>query len=181
MTVLEFFASVIDSLAWPALVGFIVYLARDQVVQLVGRLSRFKYKEIEAEFRQALEDIEVIRGEAIEGEIVEVKQEGTITLDELADVSPRAAIMEAWIKIEMATRDFYESIGLERRLSYRGLREVPNEHQRQIEPVMGAYKELRQLRNKAAHSSDFDLSADIAREYIAVASQVETALRKAAG
>jgi hypothetical protein len=89
--------------------------------------------------------------------------------------------MEAWVKIEKATRDFYESIGLERRVSYRGLREVPNQHLRQIEPVMGAYNELRHLRNKAAHSSDFDLSADIAREYIVVASQVETALKNAAG
>lgn len=182
MTFLEFLAALVDSLAWPALVGYVIYLLRDSFAALLRRLSSVKYKELEAQFREALSEIKLPQ-EPASAESLSLEDEpsrpDTVSLIELADVSPRVAVMEAWIKIEHATRDYLESAGLDRRYSYQGLRRLPKSDRSKLEPILMPYQELRILRNKAAHGLESDLTPDVARDYIRVASEVEKAIRAA--
>ena len=163
------FASIIDSLAWPTLVGIVIFLLRDSFNQLLQRLSRFKYKDVEANFNERLNDLQPTESIATETERLVPDGDNTVTLLELADISPRGAILEAWIKIESSTRGFLESVGMERRKYYQGLRRLSPEHLSKIEQVIHPYEELRILRNEAAHSSDFDLTPETARRYIETA------------
>ena len=182
MNFLEFLAALLDSLAWPALVGYIIYLLRDSFATLLRRLSSFKYKELEAQFRETLSEIDLPQEPASPERLSpeeEPSRPDTVSLIELADVSPRAAVMEAWIKIEHATRDYLESAGLERRFAYQGLRRLPASARSKLKPILNPYHELRILRNKAAHGLEFDLTPDVARDYIRVASDVEKAIRSA--
>lgn len=172
MNFLEFLASAIDSLAWPILVGSIIYILRNPVGKLLDRVSRFKYKDLEAEFRERLEDIRPEDEEITETEPVDATNRETVFLSELAQVSPRAAIMEAWIKVEMATQNYLESAGLEKKYSYQGLRRLPSNVLNPIEHILTQYQELRLLRNKAAHASDFDLDSSSAREFIRISGYV---------
>lgn len=179
LSFLEFLASVIDSLAWPVLVGFIVFLLRSPVAKLLDRLSRFKYKDLEAEFRDKLEDLKASSETEPAGESSVDPSANSISLQELAEVSPRAAIMEAWIKIERATENYLVSSGLEKKYSYQGLRRLPNNYKDPIEHILTAYQELRLLRNKAAHASDFELNTGSAQEYVQVSNYVVRELKKA--
>lgn len=173
------FASIIDSLAWPTLVGIVIFLLRDSFNQLLQRLSRFKYKDVEANFNERLNDLQPTESIATETERLVPDGDNTVTLLELADISPRGAILEAWIKIESSTRGFLESVGMERRKYYQGLRRLSPEHLSKIEQVIHPYEELRILRNEAAHSSDFDLTPETARRYIETATWVEQTIKEA--
>lgn len=179
MNSLGLFASIVDSLAWPALFGLVVFSFKDSIVQLLQRLSRFKYKNLEADFIETLDDLPPIDETKKDAENLVPIVDNTITLLELADISPRVAILEAWAQIESSTRRFLESVGIERRKYYAGLRKLPHEYLQEIEQIVQPYEELRMLRNKAAHSGDFDLSPEVARRYIEKATWVEQTIRKA--
>lgn len=173
---LEFIASLVDSLAWPGLIAYLVFLFKGPLSALLNRLSSFKYKELEAEFRETLAEIEMPQKELGQLAPTQISHAESVTLAELADTSPRAAVMESWIRIERATAKFLESIGLDKRMSYQGLRRLPSEHLSRIEHILTPYQELRLLRNKAVHGVDADLSPKLAKEYIEVASKVERAI-----
>ena len=179
MNLLAFFAQLVDSLAWPVLVAWLAYGFRTPIARLLGRIKSLKYKELEAEFEQTLDEIEIIpapeRPVAIEEDIAR----DTITIIELADVSPRAAVMEAWIRIERATRTYLDSDGLKRRYSYQGLRRLPSDKLKPIESILSPYQELRLLRNKATYADDFDINPNVAKEYVEIAANIERVIREA--
>ena len=179
MKFLGIFASIVDSLAWPVLVGFVIFFLRDPVVQLLQRLSRFKYKDVEAEFKDGLDNLQPAGETELDSKVLDPADGDSITLLELAEISPRGAILEAWIQIESSTRRFLESIGIERRKFYEGLKKLPHENLQQIEQIVQPFEELRVLRNKAAHSAEFDLSPEVAKRYIDTATWVERAIREA--
>ena len=179
MNWLGLIASAIDSLAWPTLVGFVIFLLRNAIIQLIQRLSRVKYKDLEANFKQRLDDLHPHRGTAIDTNALDPDADNTVTLIELADISPRAAILEAWAKIEASIRLFLKSVGIKPRKYYQGLNKLPKEHSRKIEQIIHPLEELRILRNQAAQSADFDLSPEIARNYIDTAAWVERTIDQA--
>ena len=105
---LQFLASIIDSLAWPATVAAIVVLLRKPLGQILLTLTRLKYKDLEIDFRQQLKELE----EAAEA--IEVKpalpspdvggpKESKELLDEakrLASEFPEPAVAVAWSAVE---------------------------------------------------------------------------------
>ncbi len=52
---MEYLIALIDSLAWPAALVWIGYLFREEVHSLFGRVSKLKYKDIEAKFERKLD------------------------------------------------------------------------------------------------------------------------------
>lgn len=182
MSILEFVASIISSLAWPMLVGFSVYILRAPAGKLIARISKFKYGELEAEFREVLDDIKPIESKVSERAQLEQRESVSIDLEELADVSPRAAVMEAWILVEKATVEFCEADYFPlSRISYQGLFRASKEKNLDIEHLQTAYQEMRSLRNKVAHASDFDIKPGTARDYVKAAYFIssELGMRKA--
>src|SRR5258705_9206930 len=55
MSILQFIASLVNSLAWPLVALAIAILFRRQFAQILLKISRFKYKDVEIEFRRELE------------------------------------------------------------------------------------------------------------------------------
>src|SRR5258705_2036483 len=55
MSILQFIASLVNSLAWPLVALAIAILLRRQFAQILLKISRFKYKDVEIEFRRELE------------------------------------------------------------------------------------------------------------------------------
>jgi len=179
VSTLEFVAKVIDSLVWPALVAWLVYGFRSPIGTLIGRLSTLKYKDLEAEFEKRLDEIEPVAG-VVSAQITDTaEQQQTISLVELAEIAPRAAVLEAWIQIEKATREYLDSIGIERRLSYQGLRRLPDIHKAPLKPILPGYQELRLLRNIAAQAQDSDINADTAKSYVDIALWIAAEIRRA--
>ncbi|MDV6252713.1 hypothetical protein [Vibrio sp. EA2] len=133
--------------------------------KLLGRVSKFKYGEIEAEFQERLEKL--VSFEQSEEVKVGVDTAGTsVALEDLAETSPRAAVLEAWLKVQKATSAFCIANGFPQDISHQGLFKLARERNLDIDAFQTAHQELRLLRNKAVHATDSDITTATARQYI---------------
>lgn len=173
MNLLEFIASLVDSLAWPGVVCLFLWIFQERIGSLLSRLVRFKHKETELEFSEGIERLKreeqpALRDAAEEAEPNEQYQE----LLNIAEISPRAAVMEAWIKVETsaakaAVRAFPDLDEKLLRGPAQPLKLLENKVLDKSET--NEIRELRHLRNIAAHHEDFDLGGRPIEAYIDVA------------
>jgi len=175
---MELFVQLIIGLSWPIATVWIVYLLKGELQNLLRRLSNLKYKDIEAKFEHGLTKAEaqIITIEKTSPKSVTFNPEVNSVLEQLrriAQASPRAAIMEAWILIESAAgkSGFVQGAAIPRinaPLFADWL--VKNEKlpQGSVELIM----ELRKLRNQAAHIPDFALTYEEADRYLQLAAKL---------
>ncbi|WP_141699190.1 hypothetical protein [Candidatus Thiosymbion oneisti] len=175
------FIELIKILVWPVVVIWIVYLFKSNIDGLFSRLSYFKYKDAEAKFENELNNAEV-RAEKIKRS--ELKDRAIISkqeqLERIAEISPRAAIMEAWVMIETAGRN----AGIQKQIQFPG--SFPQQIRKHLgkqlsEESMTLIDNLLALRNKAAHLPEFTLSAGEAKRYLAMSSIAAGVLENAKG
>ena len=184
MGVLEFISSVFSALAWPIAVIFIVIVLRRPLRRLLSRLETFRGPGVEATFNREAGAARDEAASAVAGlpnvqKDDESKQEDLEYADllQLADVSPRAAILETWSRIEVA-------------LAEAGTKVPPNirrgalsfiltlEREGLISPEVGsALRRVRNLRNVAVHTPDLDISKESIVDYIESAKSIIRSLR----
>lgn len=171
--------ALISAIAWPAAAVWISYLFRDEIRGLASRVSRLKYKDVEATFESELKTAEEQAGAITQDARVPLPSPELVSkleqLERIADVSPRAAIMEAWLLIESAAGQsgfaqgaahprvnlwlFVDWLVKEGKLSPDSLKLVES---------------LRELRNKAAHLPEFSLGREEADRYLRLAVKIST-------
>ena len=188
MDFLSFLSNIIGSLAWPVILLVCFLLIRKPLVDLVPLIRILKYKEFEIEFGRKLEELEAQADRAdlpsippaAEG-LKELTPEAGYweTIERLSDVSPRAAIAEAWRRVEWALEDYFIKLGIERPPSYQGMVRVLRglgERSKLPLAAMSLFQELRVLRNRAVHARDFDFDSQKAIEFARLAERVISAL-----
>jgi len=166
-----FIANIISSTAWPAAFVIVVVILKQPITKILSYLTKVKYKDVELEFSQAVRELRKETEEALP-EFVEKRSEIEIDSAEiikLAEVAPRAAVIEAWRKVDNEAQECLKrhdaktegiqlrSCPLERALF---LEKIINEAQVEV------IKELRKLRNTAVHADEFSFSTEDAIEYI---------------
>lgn len=179
---MEYLVRIIDSTAWPLVFLVICYMLKEQLGLLVGRMSTFKYKDIEAKFEKDLakaeaaskniskeplpsQDQEFWKGMTLRGVMTQWEQ-----TKRLAQISPRAAILEAWLDVEVAIFSAARAAGIKADL-FHSMKFV----QKLVEigaishEVGESIKYLNQLRNSATHTTDFTLASSEAERYIDIA------------
>lgn len=175
MTRLEFIAAVIDSLAWPAVVIMTVVLLRRPLAGLLPLLRRVKYKELEVEFAQEVKELRQEAEAALPplpaGPPPQIPEEQALI--NLASVSPRSAVVEAWRLVESAARRGLEARGegMESGRPVSGPRLTRTLLQREMldNATRSVFDRLRMLRNQAVHAEDFLVDEASSREYIELA------------
>ncbi len=181
MNGLEFVASLVGSLAWPSFALIVFLLLRKPLKDLLPLLQRLKYKEIELEFRRRVEDVSAEVAEELPQVAADAVPPELEAMARMAEVSPRAAVLESWRRVEIA------AIEAARRLKLGPLTQKAGtlsrsaiwflEHDPTYDRSIGAVlRELRSLRNQAAHAPEFALSKDAALDYAASASRVASYL-----
>jgi hypothetical protein len=181
---LSFIASVVGSLAWPGAVVVLVLFLRRPIGALLPLLQRLKYKELELEFGRRVEEVKQQLAQELPPETVlaPAGEEGA-AIARLAEVSPRSAVLEAWRDVELAALEAARKIGGEafrhRTLTFQALR-ILERSESLDRNVIGVLRDLRGLRNEAAHAPDFALTKESAVEYAASASAVARYLRNVA-
>jgi hypothetical protein len=174
---LTFIAEMTKSLAWPLLLGTFLIALRKEVASLISDLRHLKYKDLEADFGKQIESMTVEADKAglpPAPKQISGKSETEYLLPEdrflrLAEVAPRAAIMEAWLDVESALRE----------LAKRHNKPV-DEHPYNIarsffqlgvlfRSDIKLFDELRSLRNSVVHHSAVEVSKENAIEYRDVA------------
>mgnify|MGYP001804252813 CR=1 FL=1 len=175
MNWLEFWASLVGSLAWPISAFAIAIAFRKQVLSLLERAHEVGFGDWKLKISQDFDDAEEVARtlppppETAEQALSEFRRR---RFSELVSISPNAAIMEEWREIETRLESMAERLGLDilSRKSplriMRALREAPVFPDSIVELI----EELRNIRNSAAHSRT--VTADDASRFRELSDQV---------
>ena len=185
MDALTFISELIKAVAWPATAVALVVLLRKPIVELIPLLRRLKYKELELEFAQEMSELKA-EVEAIakeKGEEASSIAPTSSNLLNLVAFSTRAAIMEAWLEVESVSVAVASSFwGQSPKETFRNMPRL-GEYLLQSKVIderqLSVFNKLRQLRNKAAHAQELDLSENDARSYVQLASDLVKHIREA--
>ena len=182
---METLTKLIDSLAWPLTTIILGFMFRKEFRQILKRFNKLKYKDFEASFEQEIAKIEN-RTEKLKEKPLEISQsfqeqyyKTYNRLLELSQVSPRAAISEAWREIEIVTSQFIESLGYNSTNTQMSkvLRNILAENNYPTS-IYQDYIDLRNLRNKAVHAEEFEISELGSEKYITTALDVILFIQK---
>lgn len=188
LTFLEAATALLAVLAWPTVVLILFFCLRVPVRGMLERLSRLKHGEIEAEFAIGLDRAtslapqvtNVIKPEEVTPHIDDADR--VESLFRLAKVSARGAVMDAWREVELAAVG--AALGKNRsprgplgRVSGIAAVEHMNAANDVTDAVLGLYRELRSLRNRA-NEDDFALAEADARRYVLLSLQLASFFRR---
>lgn len=174
---MEFVVTLLVGIAWPVAVVWVAYLFKDEIRALLHRMSQLKYKDVEAKFELGLAQAEA---KAIAIDIPKPfappSPEVTSKLESLrriADVSPGAAILEAWVLVEEAAgkSGFAQGAAQPRVNPYLFVEELVRLGKLPAGSE-GLLDQMRKLRNQAVHLPDFSISQDEADRYLELASKM---------
>lgn len=184
MDFLTFIVEVLKAVAWPATVVAIIYMLKGPISDLVPFLEELKYKDFALRFRKKLSEAKEEAPEEILKEkekTPEIKSRKESYL-ELANISPRSAILESWRFLEDSLLTVSKEKGLidakkhfigHSRIGHGLLHEgVISKEQFKL------FHRLRELRNQAAHAEEFSISYEDVVEYIELAMQLSAYVEK---
>ncbi len=147
------------------------------------QVRKLKYKDFEAEFG---DDVKKLKIEAIPSltivEAPRVPPRPDEKVWRLVDISPSAAVMEAWKEVEAAAKALIDRRGYKLdydidtpyRLVERVLEKTGIIEHRKLK----IFNELRRLRNKVAHAEGYEVTADQATDYIELAKSLSKYLEE---
>lgn len=169
---MEYAVKIIDSLAWPSVVLVLSFMFRRSLGLLTERMSKFKYKGVEANFGQELQKLE--------GEVKKLPTHTHLHHDKkywekmtarglftqweqikrISETSPKAAILEAWLDVEISvssaassanidTNEFSTAISQARKLMENG--HLPG-------GVWAIITDLNKIKRKVENAHDFSIS-----------------------
>lgn len=174
---MELLVTLLIGIAWPVAVVWIAYLFKGELQALLHRMSQFKYKDVEAKFEIGLAEAEA-KVTALEQSSPPALPRPEITsklelLRRIADVSPRAAIMEAWVLVEDAAgkSGFVQGATIPRVNPHLFVEELVR-LEKLPKGSDSLLDQMRRLRNQAAHLPDFSLNQDEADRYLQLASRM---------
>jgi len=176
MSAPEFIASV----AWPVVILAIAVMFRKPIVAaLASATGRLKAGPFEMAWEQAISTLEREVDQSPALSEYEVDDSASNKSRELVDVSPAAAIVEAYGRVEVALRNLLKMNdvqGNENAWSVRTLAGLARQHDLITGETEHAIDGLRVLRNLAAHGKGNDLSSQRAQEFVALADGVVFAI-----
>lgn len=178
MDTLTFISEMAKALAWPLAVVIILLIVRKPLINLIPFLQRLKYKDLELDFGRKVQELAA----KATGELP--SSEGARpNLTQIAYISPRAAVLEAWLELEAVAMDASKRHNLS--LTSREMRS-PLELGQALEKAgimdgrkLEIYHRLRNLRNAAAHATEFAFDPEVAIEYADLASRLVKHIQEA--
>lgn len=182
---ITFAAEVIKAIAWPVTVLIIFLILRPRLMALVPLIQRLRFQGVEVDFSRQVQELALeVRSK------LPPLPDGTDTQRPLRDhwmevsqFSPRAVVLEAWLQVEKAAVEAIRRHGVEMKSTDLRSPLILGQGLEQA-GILGdetavIYHQLRNLRNAAAHASDFSFTADSAIEYADLATRLTLYLRKA--
>lgn len=177
MDTFTFIVEMTKALAWPTAVAVTVYLLRTPLINLVPYIEELKYKDFELKFRRDISKAkEMFESEVMPSPELSRLLEEENTLIRVAEISPRAAVIESWMSLQNSLLDISLNLGqIDNKENFR-------EHSRVGHAMLDAkifnkndfnvYHKLRDLRNEATYAPDFAFNSQDAKEYVKLAMQL---------
>jgi hypothetical protein len=187
---LQFIASLIHSLAWPAAVIVLAALFRKPLKALLLNLSRFKYGNVEINFRHELAQIEAyaktIDLKPVPRQISSEPRTAEQILNEAArliDDFPEPAIALAWTAVEHELKSAATRLGLPSDYHSSGRYiDALQRHGYLDKETHEILRRIQNLRNMAVHggAAPATISSDEAREFVALTAAIVQRLKEIA-
>lgn len=175
-----------EILIWPIVVVVLAILFRRNISELITRVQRIKGEKWEIEIRDQIAQASETAKELLP-EIVNVETKKAITeinIQELAKTFPSAAVFEAWKLVEKAAKELIERKGYKHDYNidtpYKLIEDSLIKGHLADKQTGMLFHDLRQLRNKLAHSQGFTVSPDLASQYVELAIRLRDKLDKIA-
>jgi uncharacterized protein YutE (UPF0331/DUF86 family) len=155
----QFVAALVGSLAWPAVVGVLLYLLREQLTGLAERLQELSLPggmkaTFEKELRVGREIVEQIPSQPPPPQLAPPAPEEENKLYRLAIESPEGAIVLAYIDLEKKLRDIAIKLGMGPKVTnQRSIMEKLVERDLITREASRLFDSLRRARNSAAHAA----------------------------
>jgi len=173
MDALTFIAELTKAAAWPVATIILVVMFRGELRRLLSRIKKGKVGSAEFEFENDVDKlVEQIATKAPVGEAVSL---APATL-QLATASPREALLNAWIEIEVALRSLAEKHDLltaQTKCNTTALIRTLAKAELLPQAYVPGFIALRRLRNTAAHEVDFSPSEEAILSYLEIAEELK--------
>ncbi len=184
MDALTFVASLVDSLVWPVTLLLALLILRKPLARLLPEMRRFRFRDLEADFGDAVDSIRAEASDALPtAAVAGAGDETARRLDELAGVAPNAAVMGAWDSVEEAAKDLIARSGRQPDYDiatpYALIERLLAEDQLVDRARIKVFSDLRRLRNKVVHAPNYQVSPERAAEYVMLASALRSVLERA--
>jgi len=164
---------ILEVLAWPATVVVVVAILRKPLGDLVRAATKLKYKDFEVEFQKGIDNLKQDASDALPEPTESGARTAQVDLLELAEVSPSAAVMEAWKSIGASAKSLIarqgREVDLDASTPYKKIEDILVGDQIIEEKQGKVFAELRQLRNKVAHAAGYEVTPEQAIEYVRLA------------
>jgi hypothetical protein len=179
---LTFVTGIAAACAWPLIIIILAFSLKTPLLDLLRDVKRFRYGKFEAEFERGIRNLEQEAEEAElpSGERMEQDTAPGLAsrLYRLAEINPRAAVIEAWLLVEEELRAAAMQLGLHtspQASSIQILRALSKE-QLISKSLLSITDELRHLRNIAVHEPEFVIEMNEVIDYIRLSLRVVEAL-----
>jgi hypothetical protein len=180
-----FIVQLVGALAWPVTVLIIFLILRRQLLALIPMLTRLRFRDLELDFGRRVQEL------ANEARQQLAPLNGAQEQDrmrenwlELAQISPRAVVLEAWLQLEKAAIEAARQNGLDLKSAELKTPLILGQALEDASilngDTAGIYHQLRNLRNAAAHASDFAFTSESAIEYADLATRLTSYLQNPA-
>lgn len=179
-----FLVEALKAAAWPVATVTIGAMFKEPVSKLIGLVGKVKYKDLEIEIRDELQkeiDRLPVSAPATLPAPATAKNEDD-ELRALAGIAPRAAIMEAWVRIESqvaksaAKIDQHSAGGVGRPARFTAFN---LDKALALDPeTRKLVATLRNVRNRVVHEVEYQPTSQAAEEYLQLAGFAREALRK---
>lgn len=185
VTWLNFIVQMTNALAWPVFVLLVMLVFRKQLVTAAQQLRSIRFPDgTEAKFGAQLKTAEETSKdlEPASPEIASANDERLKKLLEMAEFSPTGAIVEAWKDVEFSARNYAEASEIPMKSNkdrpYFSLQKILEQNELLPKAEIQTFRQLRMLRNRAAHSTDAEINAGQAAAYVRVSDRLVDAINE---
>lgn len=185
---LDFLASIAGSLGWPGVLLVVALLFRKEIVTVIASIETLKVGGVEAKLRKGLKQVEeeLKATDPVDTDVAGMNNEEFKRLLSVADTSPTGAIIDAFKQVEELAHLLVER-ELPRVTAFPNGRKMPTiaMHNKLMSlgviprSEVNTFQQLRELRNRAAHAFDNEITSQTAREYVRLADRYADVLNQA--
>ena len=178
MDILTFTLEVIKATAWPLSAILIVILLKEPLAALLKQMKTLKYKDVEIDFGEKIDSVTQEASKELP-EVPATTEVEDEKIKELAQLSPRGAVLEAWINVESAFKEAAQRHGFidDKINPFQPGKFSSIIYQFQVSEHIGKgtieiFQKLNRLRNEAVHLEEFSFDSKAAVEFIQLANRL---------
>ncbi len=183
---LTFIAELVKALAWPSAAILAVFLLRQPLLKTLRELKRLKWKDVEVEFDKAVEQVKIEAQKTLPAPSAPFRkpelQDMETRLLSLVEISPKAAVLDAWVQVEKEISLLLKRrsipIDMTPRINLLQMADLVRRHELLDDHGFWLFNSLRQLRNRAAHEHEEEITEDGALSFISMASDLIRKLKE---